>query len=54
MTTARERENRIVPQTSQGNNSAKCDGCPRCQDPNAGFCTKAQSGRVVRKVCHRQ
>ena len=31
---------RIEPRTEQGSGSgyAKCDGCPRCQDQNAGTC----------------
>ena len=28
-------------QVSQGSGGRYCEGCPRCQDANAGFCTMA-------------
>ena len=27
-------------QRSRGTGGRRCEGCPRCQDANAGFCTQ--------------
>ena len=55
MTTVLERQPQTVVQPGHGNRQGRCDGCPRCDDPNAGFCriphVKYQNRHPVCKVC---
>ena len=45
----------VKTQTGSGSGYQQCDGCPRCQDPNSGFCTtphpKFQNRHPVCKAC---
>lgn len=39
MVTVIERETHTETRTGQGSRRGKCDGCPRCDDPNARMCS---------------
>ena len=55
MVTVLDRETEVRTQTGQGNRQGRCDGCPRCDEPNSPFCNiphpKYQNRHPVCKVC---